>query len=131
MVEINFAREISTTVEAFLILGMRTQTIYRVILSRLYYAAHHVGRLLLRNVGIAPEQWRGDVHRRVINELERRLVNTGVMSRNAWEALCRLRISRIRADYEIAMEITDYDIAQALNLFTIYFENSQQVLGVI
>ena len=83
MIEIDFAREILAMVRAFLLFGMRIQPIYRIILSRLYYAAHHVGRLMLRNVGLAPEQWRGDVHRRVINELERCFVDVGNMNPNA------------------------------------------------
>lgn len=91
MIEINFAREILAIAQAFLLLGMRTQPIYRIILSRLYYAAHHVGRALLRNVGLTPEEWRVNVHRRVLDELEHRFVNTGTISRNALEALeiCR------------------------------------------
>jgi len=89
VIEINFARDILAIVRAFLLLGMRTQPIYRIILSRLYYAAHHVGRLLLRNVGLSPEQWRVNVHRRVLDELEQRFVNTGIMKRHALEALER------------------------------------------
>ncbi|MBM3236913.1 hypothetical protein FJZ31_11535 [Candidatus Poribacteria bacterium] len=68
MIEIDFAGEILNIVRAFLLLGMRTQPIYRIILSRLYYAAHHVGRLMLRNVGLAPEQWRANVHQQVLDE---------------------------------------------------------------
>jgi uncharacterized protein (UPF0332 family) len=99
LIEIDFAREILAMVRAFLLLGMRTQPMYRIILSRLYYAAHHVGRLMLRNVGLMPDQWRGDVHRRVLSELRNRYVNTGVMNRDAWVALWNLRQLRIRADY--------------------------------
>ena len=98
MVEINFAREILAMAQAFILLGIRIQPIYRVILSRLYYAAHHIGRALLRNAGLAPEHWRVDVQRRVLNELEHRFVNTGTMSRNALEALENLQRMRVRAD---------------------------------
>ena len=105
MIEINFAREILAIARAFLLLGMRTQTIYRIILSRLYYAAHHVGRLMLRNVGLTPEQWRMDVHRRVLEELEEHFVNTGAMNRNALRVLRRLRRLRTVADYELISDI--------------------------
>ena len=109
---------------------MRTQPIYRIILSRLYYAAHHVGRALLKNVGIAPEQWRGNVHSRVINELERRFVDTGNMNPNALEALELLRRLRVRADYILNIRIRERNINHALNLFETYFNECCTILGV-
>ncbi|MBM3239746.1 hypothetical protein FJZ31_25970 [Candidatus Poribacteria bacterium] len=130
MIEINFAREILAIVRAFLLLGMRTQPIYRIILSRLYYAAHHVGRSMLRNVGLTPEQWRGDIHRRIIDELESRYVHAGTMTPNALRALRRLRIYRLRADYELTAVIQDDDISKALRFFTSYFNECRRILGV-
>jgi len=130
VIEINFAREILAIVQAFLLLGMRTQPIYRIILSRLYYAAHHVGRLMLRNVGLTPEQWRLNIHQRVLDELEGCYVNTGIMRRNAFRALGRLRRLRTQADYELNIHIRNQDISYALNLFTIYFNECCRILGV-
>jgi uncharacterized protein (UPF0332 family) len=141
MVEINFAREILAIVRAFLILGMRTQPIYRIILSRLYYAAHHVGRALLKSVrfahrrlrltvGLTPEQWRDNVHNHVIDELERRFVDTGNMNPNALEALVLLRRLRVRADYILSIRIRERNINRALNLFEIYFNECCSILGV-
>lgn len=109
---------------------MRTQPIYRIILSRLYYAAHHVGRALLKNVGLAPEQWRVNVHRRVLDELEGRFVNTDVMSRNAWVDLRILRRLHSQADYELATPIRNEDITQAMNLFETYLDECCRILGV-
>jgi len=125
-------------VRAFLLLGMRTQPIlhfvqgqvYRIILSRLYYAAHHVGRALLRNVGLTPEQWRDNVHNHVIDELERRFVDTGNMNPNALEALVLLRRLRVRADYILSIRIRERNINRALNLFEIYFNECCSILGV-
>jgi len=131
LIEINFAKEILAMVQAFLLLGMRTQPIYRIILSRLYYAAHHVGRLMLRNVGLAPEQWRGDVHRRVLDELRRHYVNTGMMNRDAWVALWDLRQLRIRTDYELFATIRNRDVTRAINFFETYFDECCRILGVI
>ncbi len=130
MIEIDFAREILAVVRAFLLLGMRTQTIHRIILSRLYYAAHHVGRLMLRNVGFAPEQWRVNVHKRVLDELEERYVNTGIMSRNALDALRQLRGLRAIADYELDIRIRYKNITDALNLFEMYLDECRRILGV-
>jgi len=130
VIEINFAREMLATVRAFLLLGMRTQPIYRIILSRLYYAAHHVGKALLKSVGLTPEQWRGNVHGRVINELECRFVDTGDMNPNALEALELLRRLRVRADYILNIRIRERNINQALNLFETYFNECCTILGV-
>jgi uncharacterized protein (UPF0332 family) len=130
LIEINFAREILNFVRAFLLLEMRTQTIYRIILSRLYYAAHHVGRLMLRNIGLAPEQWRMNVHQRVLDELEERYVNTNIMSRNALDALRQLLRLRSIADYELNIRIRYRSISNALNLFETYFDECCRILGV-
>jgi uncharacterized protein (UPF0332 family) len=130
VIEINFAREILAIVRAFLLLGMRTQPIYRIILSRLYYAAHHVGRALLKSVGLAPDGWRVNVHRRVLDELEHRFVNTGAMKRNALEALERLQRLRSQADYQLATPIRNRDITQAMNFFETYFDECCRILGV-
>ena len=130
LIEIDFAREILAMVRAFLLLGMRTQPIYRIILSRLYYAAHHVGRLMLRNAGLAPEQWRMDVHRRVLDELEEHFVNTGAMNRNALRALRRLRRLRTIADYELSARIRYKNINGALNHFETYFDECCRILEV-
>ena len=130
MIEISFAREVLAIVRAFLALGIRTQPIYRIILSRLYYAAHHVGRALLRSVELAPEQWRVNVHGRVINELECRFVHTGNMNPNALEALVLLRRLRVRADYILNIRIRERNINQALNFFETYFNECCSILGV-
>jgi uncharacterized protein (UPF0332 family) len=130
LIEINFAREILNFVRAFLLLEMRTQTIYRIILSRLYYAAHHVGRLMLRNIGLAPEQWRMNVHQRVLDELEERYVNTNIMSRNALDALRQLLRLRSVADYELNIRIRYRSISNALSLFETYFDECCRILGV-
>jgi uncharacterized protein (UPF0332 family) len=130
VIEINFAREILAIVRAFLLLGMRTQPIYRIILSRLYYAAHHVGRALLRHAGLAPEQWRVNVHRRVLDELERRFVNTGAMRLYVLENLEQLRRRRVRADYNLDVNIRDVDVTEAITLFTTYFDECCHILGV-
>jgi uncharacterized protein (UPF0332 family) len=130
VVEIDFAKEILAMVQAFILLGIRTQPIYRVILSRLYYAAHHVGRALLRNVGLAPEHWRVDVHQRVLNELEHRFVNTGAMSRNALEDLENLQRMRVRADYDLNAHIRQRNITRAVTKLFFKKEKSPLIKGV-
>ena len=86
---------------------------------------------MLRNVGLVPEQWRGSVHRRVLDELERRYVNTGVMSRNAWVTLWNLRQLRIRADYELFATIRERNITEAIALFETYLDECCRILGMI
>jgi len=100
------------------------------MLSRLYYAAHHLGRLLLRNVGIDANQWRGEVHRRVINELGQHYVASGTMNNNALDALEQLRRYRVRADYNMATRIRERHVRSALNFFTAYLDECGRILGV-
>ena len=96
----------------------------------MYYAAHHASRALLRNAGLAPERWRVNVHRRVLDELERRFVNTGAMRLYALEALGNLRWLRSIADYDLNIQIREANITNALNFFEIYFNECCQILGV-
>ena len=52
MIELRFAGEALEAVRAFLQLGTHNQFIYRTSLSGIYYAAHHLGRLLLTTIGL-------------------------------------------------------------------------------
>jgi len=131
MPELAFATEALNAARAFLQLDLHTQWSYRTTLSRLYYAAHHLGRLLLRNAGLTPHLWRRDVHDRVINELQRHYVSTGMMSGRALHALRRLRGYRIQADYELTMVIHPTQITAAMNRFDIFSNECYRILGVI
>jgi uncharacterized protein (UPF0332 family) len=81
----------------------------------MYYAAHHLGRLLLTTVGLTPGQWRRNVHRRVLDELERHFVIPGRMSPETWNMLVHLRSDRVRADYELGITIFEQDVQDAVN----------------
>jgi len=131
MPELVYAMEALNVAQAFQQLGLRTQWSYRTTLSRLYYAAHHLGRLLLRNMGLEPHHWRRNVHDRVINELQHHYVLTGMMSREALHALRRLRRYRIQADYNLTIVIQPTQITAAINLFTMYSNECYRILGVI
>jgi uncharacterized protein (UPF0332 family) len=123
-----FAQQILETARAFLQLGMNTQVIRRIIIGRLYYAAHHLGRRLLREVGLAPNRWRVGVHQRVLNELERHYVNTGLMSRDALDALFYLRRLRNWADYDLNRPIRTQNVNQALTSFILFFDVCRTIL---
>ncbi|MFQ6043484.1 MAG: hypothetical protein ACE5PV_21730 [Candidatus Poribacteria bacterium] len=130
MIELHFAEEALRVVQAFLQLGMQTQFICRTSLSRIYYAAHHLGRLLLTTIGLTPSRWRRDVHRRVIDELERRFVTQGTMSANAWQTLSQLRTYRIQADYELTLHVREQDVRDAVIRLTEYLNECRRILGV-
>jgi len=57
--EIELARETTTFAEAFVHMGVTNPWFYRMLIGRLYYAAHHLGRRLLAEAGLKPENWRG------------------------------------------------------------------------
>lgn len=131
MIELEFAEEALRVVQAFLLLGMHTPFIYRMSLSRIYYAAHHLGRLLLTTVGLTPSQWRRDVHRRVLDELERHFVIPGRMSPDTWHTLSQLRSYRVRADYELDVPIAEPEVRDAVNYLETYIDECRLILGVI
>jgi uncharacterized protein (UPF0332 family) len=131
MSELVFATEALNAARSFLQLDLRTQWSYRTTLSRLYYAAHHLGRLLLRNAGLTPHLWRRDVHDRVIKELHRHYVLTGMMSRGTLHALRRLHGYRIQADYDLTIAIQPTQVSAAINLFMRYSNECYRILGVI
>jgi hypothetical protein len=66
----------------------------------------------------------------VLRELEQRYVIAGIMNANALDALDCLRRYRIRADYELAFRIRFRTLTEALDLFTIYFDECCRILGV-
>ncbi|MBM3237467.1 hypothetical protein FJZ31_14350 [Candidatus Poribacteria bacterium] len=131
MIELDFAIETLANARAFLQLEMRSQWIYRILLARLYYAAHHLGRLLLRNVELTPEQWHRDIHHRVWRELRQHDVNIGRMDIRTLNILERLRRRRIRADYELHFIIRDEYMDEAAILLADYLNACQQILGVM
>ena len=130
MQEVEFAREALTFAQMFLHMGVTNTWLYRMLVGRLYYAAHHLGRRLLIEIGMQPEQWRANVHQRVLNELHRQYVTTGRMTFGAWTALDRLRGLRQTADYELATPVRLRNVNRAVSLFTQFSEECYQILGV-
>jgi len=130
MQEVEFAREALTFAQMFLHMGVTNTWLYRMLLGRLYYAAHHLGRRLLIEIGLQPSLWRANVHQQVLNELRRQYVATGRMALEAWTALDDLRDLRQRADYELATPVRLRHVNRAVSLFTQFVEECYQILGV-
>ena len=130
MQEVEFAREALRFAQMFLHMGVTNTWLYRMLVGRLYYAAHHLGRRLLIEAGLQPEQWRVNVHQRVLNELRRQYVATGRMTLQAWTALDRLRSLRQIADYELATSVRLRHVNRAVSLFTQFAEECYQILEV-
>jgi len=130
MQEVEFARETLSFAQMFLHMGVTNTWLYRMLVGRLYYAAHHLGRRLLIEIGLQPEQWRANVHRRVLDELNQRYVSTGQMTLEAWIALDRLRNLRQIADYELATSVRLKHVNRAISLFTQFADECYQILGV-
>ena len=105
MPEVEFARETLRFAQMFTQMGVTNPWLYRMLLGRLYYAAHHLGRRLLIEVGLQPDQWRANVHQRVLNELRQQYVATGRMTLDVWRALNELRELRQIADYELTTRV--------------------------
>ncbi|MBM3236927.1 hypothetical protein FJZ31_11605 [Candidatus Poribacteria bacterium] len=130
MQEVEFARETLRFAQMFLHMGVTHTWLYRILMGRLYYATHHLGRRLLIEIGLQPEQWRANVHQRVLDELYHQFVATRRMSLDAWTALEELRGLRRRADYELATPVRLKNVNRAVSLFTLFAEECYQILGV-
>jgi uncharacterized protein (UPF0332 family) len=130
MPEVEFARETLRFAQMFTHMGVTNTWLYRMLLGRLYYAAHHLGRRLLIEVGLQPDQWRANVHQHVLNELRQQYVVTGRMTLDAWRALNELREQRQIADYELATRVRLRHVNQAVSLFTQVADECYQILGV-
>ena len=130
MQEVEFAREALRFAQMFLHMGVTNTWLYRMLVGRLYYAAHHLGRRLLIEIGMQPEQWRANVHQRVLNELRQQYISTGRMTLEAWRALDGLRDLRLRADYELARPIRLRHVNHAVALFTRFADECYRILGV-
>lgn len=82
-------------------IATRPEAVYRTIVSRAYYAAHHRARAyLLDKYDFAPNADR--VHEGVIRELNGR----GGQDRNLARSLDRLRELRVQADYWLSKPLT-------------------------
>ncbi len=130
MPEVEFARETLAFVQFFLRMGVTNVWIYRMLIGRLYYAGHHLGRRLLMEAGMSPDQWRANVHRQVLQELQRHFVLTGRMSQEALDALSELRQLRRTADYDLVRLIRLRNVRHALALFVRFSDEAFQILGV-
>jgi len=98
---LNFARETTARMNNLYGLAGNHEVIRRTIISRIYYSVHHLSRYLLRKVGLRPETWRRSVHKRVIDEIERRFVATNLMDPKIFVFLKDMRHHRVIADYQL------------------------------
>jgi len=130
MAEVEFARDTLAFAQFFLRMGVTHPWLFRMFLGRLYYAAHHLARRLLAEAGLQPEQWRLNVHQRVLNELQQHYVLPGRMGEEAWEALERLRDLRRTADYNLAARLRLRNMNQGLVSFQTFFDACCQILEV-
>ncbi len=130
MMEVELVRETMALVRALLLIGVVHPLLYRMLIGRMYYSAHHLGRRLLIEIGISPNEWRQNVHRRVLEELERHYVSTGRMSQEALDALSELRTLRIAADYDLSWRPRLSHVHRAIGLSEQFANEGFRLLGV-
>ncbi len=132
MNELDFAEETLIRMKALYDLAGDHEEIRRAVVSRLYYAAHHLSRLLLRKSGLRTEAWRKNVHQRVIGELGRRFAETGRMDHEIFASLDTMRRLRVRADYQLHRVITESNVENTIGMFDAYFGECKRLLeGII
>lgn len=131
MDELSFAEETINRMKDLYGLAGNHEVIRRTIISRIYYSAHHLSRYLLRIVGLRPETWRRNVHRRVIDEIRRRFVTTNMMNTQMIPLLRDMRRNRVKADYQLHLTISESDVEDMFRMFDVYFNECRRLLGVI
>lgn len=130
MPEVDNARETIRFIRLLLDLGVTNEWFLRMMIGRMYYAAHHLGRRLLLQEGLQPGQWRASVHQRVLDELWARYVATGRLSKNGWNILNWLRDIRRTADYELSDPIRLRDVRRAARSLEALASECYRLLGV-
>ena len=130
MPEVDFARETRRFVETFRHMGVSNPWLHRMLVGRLYYAAHHVARRVLVAVGLQPDQWRANVHQQVLKELDSHCVATSRMTSSAWTALEQLRRLRVSADYDLTRAVRLRHVNAAVAWFDEFCDESYRILEV-
>ncbi len=131
MDELQFAEETLIIAEQMDKLSGNREVINRFIASRLYYAAHHLGRAMLKKFGEDPDSWAGAIHRRVIDELEVCLVNTGRLSRRGLQHLKTLRTKRVKADYLLNLQFQSQEKDKIFRVFREFLNEAQTLLPTL
>jgi len=94
------------------------EVIRRTIISRIYYSAHHLSRYLLRSLGLRPDTWRRNVHRRVMAEIDRLFVAENLMDIEIFQFLESMRRHRVNADYQLHLTISEDDVEDMFDMLT-------------
>jgi hypothetical protein len=72
---------------------------------------------LLKKNGENPDSWFGDIHLRVIDEVERKYVDTRLLSAKTIERFKLLRSKRVKADYILNRQFQEQEIDKVFRLF--------------
>ncbi len=131
MNELEFAEGTVAQMKNLYGLAGHHEVIRRTIISRIYYSAHHLSRYILNRVGLRPETWRRNVHRRVANEIERRFVAANLMNSEIFPFLEDMRRYRVRADYQLRLTISEDNVENIFEMFDAYCNECRRLLEVI
>ena len=131
MGELEFAEETIARMKALYDLAGNHEVIRRTVISRIYYSTHHLSRYLLSKVGLRPEIWRRNVHKRVADEIERRFVTANMMNTEIFLFLKDMRRYRVRADYQLHLTISEYHVENMFDMSDAYLNECRRVLEVI
>ncbi|MBM3236190.1 hypothetical protein FJZ31_07805 [Candidatus Poribacteria bacterium] len=110
---------------------MDKDVVNRTIVSRLYYAAHHSAKFLLKLRGYDTDSWRIDVHQRVITEIENEFVNTGLMSWTTLTWLTTLKVKRQKADYALGIMFHEPEVDKVFRLCAQFIAECKRIQGVV
>lgn len=128
MDELEFAEGVLSVAEEIDTLTEHKEIISRFIVSKLYYGAHHLGRLLLKKQGETPDTWIGEVHLRVIKELRRKYVDTGLLSGASLSYLRELRLKRTKSDYFLNRRFQPEEMEKIFRIYRAFLDEVKALL---
>ena len=128
MDELQFAEGVLSVAEKMNASTEHKEIINRFIVSKLYYGAHHLGRLLLKKRGETPDTWIGEVHLRVIKELRSKYVDTGLLSGASLSYLRELRLKRTKSDYFLNRGFQQEEMDKIFHIYRAFLDEVKVLL---
>jgi len=131
MNELDFAEKTIEIAREIRKISLDKDVINRAIVSRLYYAAHHAAKLLLKLRGYDPDSWIIETHQKVINEIEKEFVNSGMMMHKTLSYLSVMKSKRAKADYNLRIRLQEQEVDRVFRLCEHFIRECKQLQGVI
>lgn len=129
--EFDFAEKTIELCKEIRKIAIDKDVVNRTIVSRLYYAAHHSARFLLKLRGYDTDSWRIGVHQRALKAFESNFVSIGLMSKKTISMLATMKQKRQKADYNLGIALQESEVDKMFRLCSQFLAECDRLKGVI